>query len=808
MVALILTLLAQAAPVYVPGPQLQPLDRSNVRRVPSFSGTGKSSTLPSWAHPRFPALAPDGEHLIVDDYDTLSGGTLAGGRAWSLPTLDGSDPLFVDDALLTRLDSEHFALRDLDTGRIRARFDGEVPFVAALSADRERLAIETDGVQIVDMEGRVLQSWPIASSVRSLQFSRDGKRLLICDGGVRLWDLESDRIVFFEAGQDWGACAADPDLKRAYIAREQGFIERIELEWGAPRTAWDLGEPVYQIAWVAPDIVYVATDSPFTTVVDLGRSAVVAELEGRGERISVSDGQLIRLNTTPAAWSWPQLVPQSTRPRFWSPGALAATDPIVAIGDNEGSVLLYRGEALVGHLWGFATEVTDLDFHGKTLAIGDGRGNAWVVRSESGEVIHQIPLTEGEVSVQFSPDGEVLIVAVENEEDPSWMEIWDTERWERLYRSGHQRLGSFAFPSHGRWFLASGADSTDLQIIGTRTGATLRALDIPYRLDWSRVGLVDDQQIAVYSIGEDDSFLWRPPAEPVPIDAWGFASAFSPSGRMVAVDSGEALVVYDSITGRELHQSPARDIDALAWSPDGHTLHSAQSGGAVRSQPIDSSGSAAARDDLSGLELADLGPVPRWTALRSVRVGRGASALAIAEDGRIAVALGSHGVQLFSADGEKLQVLGAYREFSRTIEQIGFAPDGALVSSDHSHTAEVWRDGQVVQTQPRCAEATLQGDTLECADSTTPTTRGWRGVIELNGQPLPSQPGAPTRSELSPDHSQLAVGSEQLAVVWEVHSRKPIGVLEANAKTAMGWTPDGKQLLTLGGGELVWWEKR
>ncbi len=808
MVALILCAAALASPVVVPEPELRELDHSKIRRVPSFTGIASSSPRPAWLTDAYTITpSPDGKHITADDYERLIYGTVDGERLWTVRVSDGADVRFVGDYMLTSQGYDGgWVVRDSADGRVLSKHDGYLPEAATISADGKLLAFEGEGaVQIMGLDGREIGSWATDSYMGGLQFSADGRRLLLCDNDVRLWDLDKDRIVFFEKGKHWTGCTADPDLKNAYVGRSDGFIEKVPLEWDKPRTAWDFGHPVYNIAWVAPDTVFVAGDAPFTAVVDLGADRVTAHLEGQSNEILVSDGRLVAMGERAVSWTWPDLTPTQKGPRMQYPSAVATDGDVIAVGDDSGAVHIYRGGKLVQHLWGFASEITDLDFFGERLAIGDWSGSAWIVDWKSAKILKEIEIIEGSVFVQWSPDGEVLIASVAEEDDPSWMEIWDAKTWTRLHKSGREDLASFAFASHGEWFVAAGDNSSDLQVIHTRTGEVLRSVPVAYRQDWTHVAVIDDQQAVALSVGEDDNYLWRPPEKPEKIEAWGWSVAFTEDGRKVAVDGDGELAVFDSITGRELFVQPLEDIYGLVWSGDGRTLHSVHGGGQLRTWTVFKSGSGPDRDDLADLSVADLSKVSSWRKKLEQRVGR-AESMSVATDGRIAVAPVGNKVQILLPNGEKDTAFAEAWDYGDTIEHVWFAPDGALLTSDGNRVTKVWRDGEAVDTKERCQGGTLADGKIQCVD---PYNRpdAWRGAITIDGRPLPSQPGQPTLWAMSPDASQVVVAARTLAVVWDVKSRRPVGLLKGPATDAVAWSADGSAVITLGDGKLTWWAK-
>ncbi len=161
---------------------------------------------------------------------------------------------------------------------------------------------------------------------------------------------------------------------------------------------------------------------------------------------------------------------------------------------------------------------------------------------------------------------------------------------------------------------------------------------------------------------------------------------------------------------------------------------------------------------------------------------------------------------VWSPDGETSVSVGNGWDWDEAIEHVAFADDGALVTSNREHVTQVWRDGQVVDQRERCDHGSLVNGTLHCVDRYARSGAcPWRGATLVDGRPLPSQPGEPTRSAVSPDGRHIVVAGDELAVVWDVTRRVPVARIDGKARDGVAWSADGAFVVTLGGGTLAWW---
>ncbi len=155
------------------------------------------------------ALAPDGRHVLIGSFE---------GRLWWIDPLAPTDPEPVID------------LQEM------------TPFTAVAISEGSRLLAAGDkqgAIHLYDTartSAVVIAGEGARSSVASLRFSRDGKRLAAAqhDGRISIWDLTSGELIKSLSGHDGTVRAAEflPPGDRLISAGEDGTVRIWELATG------------------------------------------------------------------------------------------------------------------------------------------------------------------------------------------------------------------------------------------------------------------------------------------------------------------------------------------------------------------------------------------------------------------------------------------------------------------------------------------------------------------------------------------------------------------------------------------------
>jgi serine/threonine protein kinase/WD40 repeat protein len=513
----------------------------------------------------WPSLSPDGRFLLlmfssactlwdVDGPEArliLAGETYAAGafrpasRQFALAQTDGSITLY-----------------DLPSGQPLRRLDaGPVPGHLAFHPNGRQLALACrDRVQVRDLEtGKVCAEfryptgdWPFVA------WHPDGKTLAAVGGDrvIRLWDVATRKpTVQLEGCKNTGTTFT---FNRAGdLLASNGWDGTLRL-WD-PRT----GQQLFQVradsagAWprFGPDDRSLAVD------VKDGKLRLWEVAASRAYRTLVRDPVQGKGNYGPCAFS-PRsrllVAGMADGLGFWDRRTGAPLD-FVRLPSGLGNVVFEASGAL--------------------LTDGSGSPCRWPVRPDPAvpELLRigppqRLPLP-GTVGIQLacSPDGRVVACC-----QPGGALVWHRDRPGNLVSlSPHEDARYISVSPDGRWVATGSHGGTGARVWDAATGRLVVDL-VPTHSAWGVRFSPDGKWLAtsagVCRLWAVDS--WQ--AGPALGAAYGNV-AFSPDGRLLAVETGQGVVrLLDPDTGREYArlEDPNQDraIWNIAFSPDGTQL--------------------------------------------------------------------------------------------------------------------------------------------------------------------------------------------------------------------------------------------
>ena len=486
----------------------------------------------------------------------------------------------------------------------------------AISADGKVLAAGDAGVTLFDAEtGRQITTLATdQKEIRSLGFSRDGKRLAIGSprGGARVWDLTAKReLAAFDLGH-WGVTnvALTPDGK-ILIAAGNAMINLPPP--GLPVTmkfvAWNVEskKPLFSGPWPTPG-------GPLLLSPD-GKTLAVAA-EGGLDLWDVTAGK-IRASLR-------------GHPGFPQAAAFSADGKLVATGCEQGIIRIW--ETGSGHAMAFtrktAGPVRGLAFSGgKSLvsfeaANGETVVRTWDATDDTSHYLYMplpnecfalgvsadgaklfaatdagvsrwnlktgqqlLPLTEHKCGLDgaaFSADGKTVATLDRSSE----LRLWDVDRGK--VRLNRPKTGKFAAAFNADASLLAVADYNEVVALNT-ADAKPRFNLVGHRKQVTGIAFSPDGKTIV-TVGQDQDVRWWDAAtgKPQATELHGSSLAcvaISPDGKLVASGAEDGTVKVWDLKTREIVanlEGHEKTVRCLAFSPDSKSLATGSADGACK----------------------------------------------------------------------------------------------------------------------------------------------------------------------------------------------------------------------------------
>jgi len=554
----------------------------------------------------------------------------------------------------------------------------------------------------------------IATLVRSggraltVAWSPDGTRLATSgeDRRIRVWNAATRKeILTLSAGAACWQVAWSPDGKRLASAQTDNTARVWDL--AARKTVFTFGGFNKDVVWVAwsPDGDRLAAGDwdGVIRVWDTVKGTQILNLKGAGPSVAWSaDGKRLALSKAGAD----------------------GYHHIQIVDALSGGEVLSFAATKVETLWDLAWSP-----NGKRLASSESENWVRVWDATTGQELLKFRHLGTVGRVAWSPDGKRLATA-------SWAQrisVWDlaTGR-ETLTLRGHRNHVAFVSWSPDGNQLASAGDDGMVKVWDVRGKQESPAMEgaRAVALAWSPQG----RRLAW--AGGRKVTLWDPKrgSEVLLSNVDAQQVAWSPSGKHLAVGKPGGFVVLDVEAHREMRTFPCGDVDAISWSPDSTRL----------AVTVVTSGERLVVTRV--WDVANGREVLSRSASKETNVNR-MHALAWSPDGaRVASAENGSVIVWDAATGKEMLAIPG-NDGDNPIHAVAWSPDGTRLASGWSdESVKVWDSstGRVLWTLEghtgavRAVSWSPDGKRLASA-STDGTARVWDPG---NGQELLSLPGS------------------------------------------------------------------
>lgn len=459
-------------------------------------------------------------------------------------------------------------------------------------------------------------------SVFDEALSPDGRTLAVRgnDGNVVLYDtrtmrrsgsvpLGDSQISFFGIGGPRHALAYSPNGKTLAVGSTDGHHAIVDLVLrGAskPRVRKSSKNATVPDLVFSPDARTLATGELRSGADILKREVIVLRdaRTGAVERQSrpIVSGRLVGytpdgrylLVTSGAGTS--ELLDARTLERIkrfglGEPAALAPRGSLAAFGHTDGSVTFLNLETgkktTPSERTGSNVESLSFSPDGTTLATGDDDGSIgiWDVRAGTLSEVYKGHTAETN-ALTFSPDGRTLYSGSYDGSVIAW-DVSGARRLGRPFRIAHNAddssTASDVSPDGSSFAVSPGPN--EVELLSSKTRTVVRRLRGPvgdsnwmrFSSDGTLLGVAGSKHAVVWDVRTGNV------VRVVPVGGGSVGIAFSPDDRVLAIQVGNAISLYDLRTGRQMLKLPSKDgtPQDVAFSPDGRLLASATLAGDV-----------------------------------------------------------------------------------------------------------------------------------------------------------------------------------------------------------------------------------
>ncbi|GAA3313983.1 TIR domain-containing protein [Nonomuraea dietziae] len=521
--------------------------------------------------------------------------------------------------------------------------------------------------------------------------------------------------------------------------------------------------------------------------------------------------------------------------RLPEPIAYSPSGALLAVGNEDGGVLLCAGGVPVRTLQGHRGRVYAVTFSDDLLATGASDGAVVLWDPLTGERLHTLRgHAEGVWPVRFSPGGDLVMAGGGD----GVVRIWSTATGELLHRlSGHTApIFTAVFTP---WGLVTGDSAGTVRVwsSGRLTRTLFSGQGAVYRTAFSGDLLATGHEDGTVRVWRDGELLHTLSGHRGRV----YCVAFSPGGDLLATGDIEgAVLLWDPRSGesRGPHTTHRAAVYQVTFSPSGELLATGDSDGTVRVQQVGGS----ARTELAGhrssvwpfsfrpdgAQLATSsndGTTRLWDPVtgQCTRVlrghGRRISSVAFSADGSMLATSGNDGVVRIwePRTGRRL------REFTGAADRLisaVFSPAGpVLATASNDGGVHFWNavtgdhERELhVETDHVWAEAFSPDGWHIATANDDDSVRIWYRPTARLVSDLTEHRGRVRSIAFSPDGTFVATGcDDKLIRIWHSESGGRVATLEGHTDRVYSvvFSPSGELLASASNdGRAMIWELR